>query len=214
MYEIKAHEVIYKGIHFRSKNECRRYIFWKEELKWNMEYELLLEDIKGWKPDFIILGKGGEKILVEAKPYQTLEDFDTDYAKDVEKKIHNSGWYNNYDAVIIVGSTLNLGQVGQEEDDSFIGGVVFRTDGRIQEEHAKGIHNTVGQEGGPFYKDNFVYTDRDTMENIDICDEMQSFHGLVWDSYDGGYGLTKKGKDLIETAWNKAGTKLRYVRKV
>ena len=51
MYDIKAHEVIYRGAHFRSKNECKRYIFFKQ-LGWNIEYEPVLEDVKGWLPDF------------------------------------------------------------------------------------------------------------------------------------------------------------------
>ena len=45
MYDIKAHEVIYRGAHFRSKNECKRYIFFKQ-LGWNIEYEPVLEDVK------------------------------------------------------------------------------------------------------------------------------------------------------------------------
>ena len=212
MYEIKAHEVIYRGAHFRSKNECKRYIFLKE-LGWNVEYEPILDDIKGWQPDFIIFGKT-KKILVEAKPYQTLKGFGTEYAKSVETKIHNTGWYNNYDAVIIVGSTLNLGQVGSEEDDSFKGGVIFRTDNYQKEEYAKGTHNHVDKGKGPYYEDTFVYTDRDTDGEIDICDEEMSFHGVVWDSYDGGYYLSKKAKDKIETAWNKAGTEMRYVKRI
>ena len=107
MYEIKAHEVIYKGAHFRSKNECKRYIFLKE-LGWNVEYEPILDDVKGWIPDLFVIGDG-TKVLVEIKPYQTLTDFDSEYALNFEKKIHNSGWYNNYDSVLIFGSTLNLG---------------------------------------------------------------------------------------------------------
>ena len=47
MYNIKAHEVVYRGAHFRSKNECKRYIFLKQ-LGWNIEYEPVLEDVKGW----------------------------------------------------------------------------------------------------------------------------------------------------------------------
>jgi hypothetical protein len=71
MYDIKAHEVVYRGAHFRSKNECKRYIFFKQ-LGWNVEYEPVLEDIKGWLPDFAIYGDKNKKILVEVKPYQTM----------------------------------------------------------------------------------------------------------------------------------------------
>ena len=84
MYEIKAHEVIYKGAHFRSKNECKRYIYTKE-IGWNVEYEPILEDIKGWMPDLLVIGDN-TKVLVEIKPYQTLNDFNSEYALNYEKK--------------------------------------------------------------------------------------------------------------------------------
>ena len=201
MYEIKAHEVIYQGAHFRSKNECKRYIFLKE-LGWNVEYEPVLDDIKGWIPDLIIFGKNDSKILVEVKPYQTGKDFRTDYAKNFEEKINKSEWYKNYDAVLIVGSTLNLGKADCGGDYSFVGGEIFR-------ECEPDEHNP-----HPYYRDSFAYTDRDTGGEIDICDECMSFRGVVWDSYDGGYDLTEEGLKKIETAWNKAGTEMRYVKRV
>ena len=123
MYEIKAHEVIYKGAHFRSKNECKRYIFLKE-LGWNIEYEPVLEDIKGWLPDLIIFGADNKKILVEIKPFQTLKDFKTKYAEETYDKINKTQWWNNYDAVLIFGSTLFLEQ--NNIDSIFIGGLIYR----------------------------------------------------------------------------------------
>ncbi len=193
MYEIKAHEVIYKGAHFRSKNECKRYIFMKE-LGWNVEYEPVLEDIKGWIPDMLIIGDN-TKVLVEVKPYLTLDDFGSEYALNFEKKIHNSGWYNNYDSVLI------------------------RTSDYSKEEWKKYKENPGNMHlPGPFIEDNFVYTNKGMpegrKEDIDVCDEWQSFIGHVWESYEGGYSLSKKAKEKIETAWNKAGSEMRYVRRV
>ena len=216
MYEIKAHEVIYRGAHFRSKNECKRYIFMKE-LGWNVEYEPILDDIKGWIPDMLIIGDN-TKVLVEVKPYQTLGDFGSEYALNFEKKIHNSDWYNNYDSVLIFGSTLNLGG-DNSGGDTFIGGTCFRTSDYSKEEWKKYKENPGNMHlPGPFLEDKFVYTNagmsEGRKEDIDVCDEIHSFIGHIWESYEGGYSLSKKAQEKIETAWNHAGTEMRYVKRV
>jgi len=216
MYDIKAHEVIYRGAHFRSKNECKRYIFFKQ-LGWNIEYEPVLEDVKGWLPDFAIYGEEGKKILVEVKPYQTREDFKTDYAQSVEKKIHNSGWYGNYDSVLIFGSVLNLGEDGGG-GCSFVGGKCWR-----QTEYDPKYH---GQDYGErkivnnhIYDcdDFFAYSNQSfdyKTSNIDVCDEYNSYIGHIYGSYNGSYSLSDAGRIKIETAWNHAGTEMRYVKRV
>ena len=216
MYDIKAHEVIYRGAHFRSKNECKRYIFFKQ-LGWNIEYEPVLEDVKGWLPDFAIYGEEGKKILVEVKPYQTREDFKTDYAQSVEKKIHNSGWYGNYDSVLIFGSVLNLGEDGGG-GCSFVGGKCRR-----QTEYDPKYH---GQDYGErkivnnhIYDcdDFFAYSNQSfdyKTSNIDVCDEYNSYIGHIYGSYNGSYSLSDAGRIKIETAWNHAGTEMRYVKRV
>jgi hypothetical protein len=210
MYDIKAHEVIYRGAHFRSKNECKRYIFFKQ-LGWNIEYEPVLEDVKGWLPDFAIYGDKGRKILVEVKPYQTREDFETDYAKSIEKKIHNSGWYGNYDSVLIFGSVLSLGEDGGG-GYSFVGGKCWRS------------HEYRGE-----HHDHYLFDPNEEKRKIKILtigDMPLSTSGvgiqsryiiealLKTGSYNGGYSLSKKGKEKIETAWNHAGSEMRYVKRV
>ena len=222
MYEIKAHEVIYKGAHFRSKNECKRYIFTKE-LGWNVEYEPVLDDIKGWLPDLLIIGDN-TKVLVEVKPYQTLADFDSEYASNFEKKIHSTGWYNNYDSVLIFGSTLDLGKTTDDGSKAFIGGRCFRTSDFSKGDWEQYKKNPQWHSSmylpGPFLEDNFAYTNRGLSDgqrkrnDIDVCDEIHSFTGHIWESYDGGYSLTKDAKEKIETAWNHAGTEMRYAKRV
>ena len=216
MYDIKAHEVVYRGAHFRSKNECKRYIFFKQ-LGWNVEYEPVLEDIKGWLPDFAIYGDKNKKILVEVKPYQTMRDFETDYAKSVEKKIHDSGWYGNYDSVLIFGSTLNLGEASCG-DNTFLGGKCFRKakyDPDWPNNYSGKIIN-----GHQYYPDEFAYTNRGLSDeqihrgDIDVCDAINSYIGHIWDPYDGGYCLSDEAREKIETAWNHAGSEMRYVKRV
>ena len=217
MYEIKAHEVIYKGAHFRSKNECKRYIFFKQ-LGWNIEYEPVLEDVKGWLPDFAIYGDKGKKILVEVKPYQTKKDFETDYAKSVEKKIHDSGWYGNYDSVLIFGSVLSLGE-DESSGTSFAGGKCWR--GNKYEENWNGITGIQPINKHVYHcEDFFVYSNEsfahsnDCDKYIDVCDAVHSYLGHIFGSYNGCYSLSDEGKEKIETAWNHAGSEMRYVKRV
>jgi|TARA_Y100000015_G_C2383610_1_gene86194 hypothetical protein len=221
MYDIKAHEVIYRGAHFRSKNECKRYIFFKQ-LGWNIEYEPVLEDVKGWLPDFAIYGDKGRKILVEVKPYQTREDFETDYAKSIEKKIHNSGWYGNYDSVLIFGSVLSLGEDGGG-GYSFVGGKCWRSSEYRGEHHDHYLFDPNEEKrkivNNHIYDcdDFFAYSNESfkyKTSNIDVCDEYNSYIGHIYGSYNGGYSLSKKGKEKIETAWNHAGSEMRYVKRV
>ena len=228
MYDIKAHEVIYRGAHFRSKNECKRYIFFKQ-LGWNIEYEPVLEDVKGWLPDFAIYGEEGKKILVEVKPYQTREDFETDYAQSVEKKIHNSGWYGNYDSVLIFGSVLNLGEDGGG-GYSFVGGKCWRNSKYNGQHHDHFLHSPEEEKRCPHlfprkvvnnhiyeYDDFFAYSNKSfdyKTSKIDVCDEYNSYIGHIYGSYNGSYSLSDAGRIKIETAWNHAGTEMRYVKRV
>ena len=216
MYDIKAHEVIYRGAHFRSKNECKRYIFFKQ-LGWNIEYEPVLEDVKGWLPDFAIYGEEGRKILVEVKPYQTRGDFETDYAKSIEKKIHNSGWYANYSSVLIFGSVLSLGEDGGS-GYSFVGGKCWRQN----EYDPKYLHQDYGERkivNNHIYDcdDFFAYSNESfdyKTSKIDVCDEYNSYNGHIYGSYSGSYSLSDQGRKKIETAWNHAGSEMRYVKRV
>ena len=228
MYDIKAHEVVYRGAHFRSKNECKRYIFLKQ-LGWNIEYEPVLEDVKGWLPDFAIYGDENKKILVEVKPYQTLKDFETNYAKSIEKKIHDSGWYGNYDSVLIFGSVLSLGR-----DDgggySFVGGKCWRQETYNPKYHDSYLYSPSEKQRAPHlfprkvvnnciydYDDFFAYSNESfkyKTSNIDVCDEMNSYIGHIYGSYNGSYSLSERGREKIETAWNHAGSEMRYVKRV
>jgi hypothetical protein len=55
----------------------------------------------------LILGKG-TKVLLEVKPFQTLSDFEGDYASKTINKIENSLKNIEVDAILLVGSSLNL----------------------------------------------------------------------------------------------------------
>lgn len=78
-YNIKAHPTTYKGVRFRSRHEARWAVFF-DVMGWGWEYEPI--DLNGWTPDFRITFpcvhsecNGNHTLLVEAKPYFDLEDF-------------------------------------------------------------------------------------------------------------------------------------------
>jgi hypothetical protein len=135
----------------------------------------------------------------------------------VEKKIHDSGWYGNYDSVLIFGSTLNLGEASCG-DNTFLGGKCFRK----AKYDPDWPNNYLGKiiNGHQYYLDEFAYTNRGLSDeqihrgDIDVCDAINSYIGHIWDSYDGGYCLSDEAREKIETAWNHAGSEMRYVKRV
>lgn len=200
---MKAIPININGIQFRSKIEARWYLFMKN-LGWNIEYEPEIEGITGWIPDFLILGNGEfgtNKVLVEVKPFQTLSDFESDYASETIKKIENSlkNTLGHYDAVLLVGSSLNLKRAECGDGHTFVGGKIIRTNNGKENPNIK------------FREDYFAYTDRPGGKfKIGVCDEEVWFHDVINNDHDGGYGLDKNNFDFIYKCWNEAGTQLQW----
>lgn len=78
-YNIKAHPTKYNGVQFRSRLEARWAAFF-DLAGWDWEYEPI--DLVGWSPDFRLTipcphseCNGSHTLLVEVKPYFSLEDF-------------------------------------------------------------------------------------------------------------------------------------------
>jgi len=198
MNTIQAKQVVYDGINFRSKLEARWYFFMKN-LGWNIEYEPHMENIVGWIPDFLILGDG-TKILVEVKPFQTLSDFNSDYALQTIEKIKNSLQNIKIDAVLLVGSSLNLKPASCGGEFNFIGGKIIRKDPQ-----------NIVYDGRDFYDDCFSYTDRPGGQfRVGVCDELMSYEDIINNTYNGGYDLEEENKDFVYECWNKAGSKLQW----
>lgn len=79
VYEFKSHPTKYAGVLFRSRLEARWAAFF-DVVGFGWEYEPI--DLKGWTPDFrvsIPCGhsecNGEHVLLVEVKPYHSLEEF-------------------------------------------------------------------------------------------------------------------------------------------
>jgi len=78
-YSIKSHETYYKGVLFRSRLEARWAAFF-DIIGFKWEYEPI--DLEGWTPDFRLTFPCGHSecpdnhtILVEVKPYYSIEEF-------------------------------------------------------------------------------------------------------------------------------------------
>ena len=191
---MKAIPINIEGIQFRSKLEARWYLFMKN-LGWNIEYEPEIEGILGWIPDFLILGNK-TKVLVEVKPFQTLSDFEGDYASQTIKKIENSIKNIKIDAVLIVGSSLNLKKAECGNEHSFVGGKIIRP-------------IIPPDDGKFFYDDYFAYMDASD-EKIGVCDELNWYHDVINNDHNGGYNLHKDNLNFIYKCWNEAGTQLQW----
>lgn len=79
-YRIKAHPTWYRGVLFRSRLEARWAAFF-DLAGWKWEYEPF--DLPGWSPDFWVSFPCGHSecpdshvLLVEVKPYFSLDEFD------------------------------------------------------------------------------------------------------------------------------------------
>lgn len=79
-YIYKAHPTTYAGVRFRSRLEARWAAFF-DVVGWKWEYEPI--DLPGWSPDFRVEFKcghskcsGSHVLLVEVKPYHSIEEFD------------------------------------------------------------------------------------------------------------------------------------------
>jgi len=78
-YPIKSHPTLYKGTMFRSRLEARWAAFF-DLAEWEWQYEPI--DLVGWTPDFYVKFpcshsecNGYHDLLVEVKPYFTIEQF-------------------------------------------------------------------------------------------------------------------------------------------
>jgi hypothetical protein len=83
---MKAKQVEYNNIKFRSILECRHYMLMVEMFRWKVEYEPVVEGLYGWLPDFLIRANSMEgkdrptekpicDILVEVKPIRDFEEW-------------------------------------------------------------------------------------------------------------------------------------------
>lgn len=71
MKKIKGIPTLYGGVEYRSRLEAKWACFF-DLCGWRYQYEPY--DLNGWIPDFALYGY--KEILVEVKPYSSLDEFD------------------------------------------------------------------------------------------------------------------------------------------
>lgn len=99
---MQAEPTRYKDILFRSRLEARWASFF-DLLGWKWEYEPDL-NIKGWIPDFILIGKE-EDVLVEVKPFIELEQW-KDQRKKIAIALRDSKIPEHISDILLAGSCL------------------------------------------------------------------------------------------------------------
>jgi hypothetical protein len=199
--EMKAKQIVYEGIHFRSKLEARYYIFFKS-LGFDVEYEPEVQNVYGYQPDFVIysereeddyLGKN-KHIYKEIKPIRDITKLfdDENYDEFIEKI--NKCWNRKEDLILFGGNTFSKR------------GHWCATALCWQENFAKF--------GGSSYGINYCYHRIDT-NKISLSYHFHEILGLikqdeaypVWSDYS---GYEKETTKFINTKWNEAWSILRW----
>lgn len=108
-YTIKAHRTKYAGVWFRSRLEARWAAFF-DMIGWDWEYEPI--DLPGWSPDFRVVFPcrhsecaGSHSLLVEIKPYFSLEQFNGHPCMDYPFGIRTGGHFDSVDILFNEGKT-------------------------------------------------------------------------------------------------------------
>ena len=113
---MKAKQIVYEGLHFRSKLEARYYRFFKS-LGFDIEYEPEVKNVYGYQPDFVIytereaddyLMRGkNQPIYVEIKPIRDITKlFDDENYDQFIEKIHKC-WDRKKDLILFGDNTFS-----------------------------------------------------------------------------------------------------------
>ena len=108
-YTIKAHPTKYNGVQYRSRLEARWAAFF-DLIGWQHEYEPI--DLPGWSPDFRVVFRcghsecnGSHSLLVEVKPYFSIEQFEGHPCMDYPYGFRNGGHLDSVDILEHEGKT-------------------------------------------------------------------------------------------------------------
>ena len=110
-YSMKAKEIKWKGMEFRSKLEARYYNHFKN-LDWDFDYEPDVPGLIGYQPDFVLYPSkkrskrfGDKPIYVEIKPIRNVTEYweNPDYINFREKI---KKYWNPQNDLILFGGAL------------------------------------------------------------------------------------------------------------
>lgn len=211
-----AKQVIYEGIHFRSKLEARWYIFMKK-LGWNIVYEPEIEGLNGWIPDFLIIGEGF-KTLVDVKPIDSEKEwedsfFDFSKREKIIRKTHKD--YNKI---------MNSGIKNLSEYELLILGTNLRLDGRngFGVLYEREVEHNFNEKTGEY-----IQTDMKNIGRASECIFVESENRVGFFSHEqswsckitGGHGKLYMFREdesdqpffkKIDTMWNESWSELRW----
>lgn len=182
---------IYHGRRFRSRLEARWAAMFAL-LAWEYEYEPY--DLKGWIPDFALFGV--KEIIVEVKPYSSLEEFDTGKILGALKGTEKWG-----KEILLLGSTIwestswGGGYSQAEATLGFLGEFWEKDEFREEDEYCfdGAVVNHYEKRWG-FFHETGCYEDRIT--------------GL----YEGNHYLSPASYQSVLELWNEAGNIVQYKR--
>ena len=230
---MKAKQITYQGIQFRSKLECRHYNFMKK-IGWNIEYEPEVKDVYGYQPDFEIFPAievnedgvpyGGSSIcakryFIEVKPIKSQSEFYSDAYKSFRDKVHKSGILKE-SILFIVGNNLKLRTKAETPHADHIFVYAFRMldeDENINDKNNRdhslcsfsgcyeGNYEGIGlKESWNDCRNDWIKERQQKKIYYDVCDHNLSRQG--WNACEDNI----KTSMFIERAWNEAWSKMQW----
>lgn len=128
---MKGIPTLYKGVQYRSRLEAKWAAMF-DLLGWRAEYEPF--DLPGWIPDFALIGES--TVLVEVKPFFTLEEFyDSGTIEKNLRAMANTPYAKEH--LLLVGASLGGSGASPESED--YDGTVLGWVGGCEEEFANAI---------------------------------------------------------------------------
>jgi hypothetical protein len=171
---------LYDGIQYRSRLEAKWAAFF-DLLGWPFQYEPF--DLKGWIPDFLILGK--YQVLVEVKP---VMEFPERVASQIDRSCPPTGRGRecvNDQEVLILGCSLLIPVAANYG-------------------HSLGWLRECGAWGRAHFG---RWADAKT---IGFCHSAGSFHDRMSGHYDGDRGPSAHDDRTIIELWNRAGNAVQW----
>ena len=222
---MKAKQITYQGIQFRSKLECRHYNFMKR-IGWNIEYEPEVEDVYGYQPDFELFFEDGsngcshsaERYFIEVKPIRSQYEFYSDKYKFFRDKVYKSGILKK-GILFIVGNNLKLrtNVEGNHGEKIFVYAFRMLEENQIDNKEDRnyslcsfsgcpeGVYEGVGlTESWNDCRNDFIKKRQDKKWYYDVCDHNLSREG--WDACEDNI----KTSMFIERSWNEAWSKMQW----
>jgi len=224
---MKAIPITYQGIEFRSKLECRHYIFMKK-IGWNIEYEPEVEGVYGYQPDFELFSEtekknsgcsiSSDRYFIEVKPIRSQAEFYNDSYKSFRDKVYRSGILNK-GILFIVGNNLKLRNdvTGDYGEKIFVYAFRMLDEDKInnQEQRNDSLCSFSGCPEGNYEgigltetwndcRNDWIKKRKDQKCYYDVCDH--NLQKVGWDACEDNI----KTSMFIERSWNEAWSKMQW----